>query len=111
MTHPREAIFDALQSKARRAAEADAIAAEWQEYERRNSNAHGLYMSTLRPPASAFSDCGTQRGYDRHRKRGESTCLPCRKAHNDYQRGLTSPAAGLDAQGGAAAGGALDGAS
>lgn len=37
---------------------------------------------------SAATDrrCGTRRGYDVHRKRGEEPCQPCRDANNAYHR-------------------------
>src|SRR5690606_21478194 len=30
--------------------------------------------------------CGTHQGYDKHRRRGETPCQPCRDAHNARQR-------------------------
>lgn len=32
--------------------------------------------------------CGTDAGYQQHRRSDESPCEPCREAHRVYQRGL-----------------------
>lgn len=36
-------------------------------------------------PGEGLICCGTYAGYQRHRRRGEPTCAPCRDAATDYQ--------------------------
>lgn len=52
MSSPREAVYDVLLSKARRAREATAkrLLDEWERYEADNRAAHGTYMG--QQPAS-----------------------------------------------------------
>ena len=35
------------------------------------------------------AQCGTDSGYNRHRRDGEATCPPCKKAHADAHRTTT----------------------
>jgi hypothetical protein len=40
-------------------------------------------VSTVKPVTRvAVAKCGTTSGYKRHRKNGETSCQPCREAHN-----------------------------
>lgn len=40
-----------------------------------------LLHVTMTPVADAEIVCGTNAGYLRHSRRGEPTCVPCRRAH------------------------------
>lgn len=37
-------------------------------------------------PRPVVHPCGTEAAYQRHRKRGEPTCRPCKDAHNEHRR-------------------------
>lgn len=42
--------------------------------------------SADRKPPTDHPKCGTQPGYQRHRKNGEVACARCKRAHADYQK-------------------------
>jgi hypothetical protein len=50
-------------------------------------NATDLYLRTpgMTPKGRTLSPCGTHAAYNRHVKRGEDPCMPCRKADNAYR--------------------------
>jgi len=39
-------------------------------------------------PPRAPQPCGTRAAYERHRRRGEQPCPPCRDAYNAHQRAM-----------------------
>lgn len=43
---------------------------------------------TVTPPTSTFANCGTVAGADKHRRRREKPCDPCREAVNAAARDL-----------------------